>query len=343
MTTRENLIRSLEGKKPERIPYTAYVDCGMNGDEFEEILRKGLAETEYVSVVRETRHGVDTSTTKGHWKGLPAEVTSLRTSIGNISQISVNGWVQEYYIKTPQDYRVMEHIIRSSTLEFDPGQWEDGERRIGDRGITLINCRRTPIQTIMVDYVGLERFAYHMADGFPELSALQDALLEQFIEICRLIARGPGRYVHINENMIAETWGPDRFARYHMPVYERIMPILHKGGKKVYAHFDGKLECVADQLARSGIDGIESLTLPPEGDLTYRAARERFPEKFLWSNLSLHLYDLPDDELRRRIREYVGQAAPDGRNLAFGILEDVPALWKTKIPVILDTLAEIVL
>ena len=120
-----------------------------------------------------------------------------------------------------------------------------------------------------------------------------------------------------------------------------MIPILHKAGKKVYTHFDDKLACVADLVAKTGIDGIESLTLPPEGDMQYAQARKIWPEKFLWSNISLGHYNLSDSELREKIKTYVHQAAPDGRNLAFAILEDIPSNWKTKIPVILETLAEI--
>lgn len=341
MTNRENLIAALDGKKPERIPFTIYEDFGLTNPELDIFKKQGLSETSYCSFIKETTSNVEKIIRTEENEGKKTEFITLRTPVGEISQISKNGWVQEFYLKTPEDYKVMEYIIHDTKLEADHQQYNEAEKRAGDNGITLIWGRRSPMQTILVDYVGLEEFAYHLADDFLEMEALREALLEQMIESYKIFAEGPGKYIHMLENFTAETWGPERFTKYHLPVYEKVIPILHKAGKKVYTHFDGKLACVADLVAKTGIDGIESLTLPPEGDMQYAQARKIWPEKFLWSNISLGHYNLSDSELREKIKTYVHQAAPDGRNLAFAILEDIPPNWKTKIPVILETLAEI--
>ena len=341
MTTRENLITALEGGKPERIPFTTYADFGFTQPGLSELEKLGFSQTQYTGVVKETAINTERVVSKSTWKGRESEIVTLRTSLGEISQTSVNGWVQEYYLKTPKDYRVMEHIVRNTMLEADYRLYHEVEKKAGDSGITLIYGRRTPMQTMMVDYAGLENFALHMTDDIEDVEALQEALMDQLIETYRIIADGPGRYVSLLENLTAETWGPAKFQKYHMSAYERVLPILHKKGKKVYSHCDGKLLCIADLMARTAIDGIESFTMPPEGDMQYDEARKAWPDKFIWSNISLHLYDLPDAELRAWIREAVRKAAPDGRHFALAILEDVPVRWREKIPVILDELASI--
>ena len=197
------------------------------------------------------------------------------------------------------------------------------------------------MQTILVDYVGLERFSYHLADALPELFSLAEALMDQLIPTCELIAAGPGRYVSLLENLTSETWGPKRFAQHHLPVYERILPILHAGGKKVYAHFDGKLACLADMIAHTDLDGIDSLTQPPEGDMIYVEARKVWPDKFFWANINVALYELPPEDLGHLVRRLARQASPDGRHLAFEISEDLPQNWQESIPVVLDALATV--
>ena len=340
LTNRQNLIEALEGRRPERIPFTTYAVFDFPEPGLSELKKLGFCQVQFAGVLRESTDGIEREVSASEWKGHRAETVTLRTPVGEISQTSVNGWVQEYFLKTPQDYRIMEYVVRNTRMQPDCSQFEECERRSGDGGITFVWCRRSPIQTMLVDLAGLENFSWHMAEGSAETEMLFEALLDQFIETCGIVAASPARYIHMLENMTAETWGPAKFAKYHLPVYEKALPILHAGGKKVYAHFDGKLKCLAELVARSAIDGIESFTVPPEGDMQYGEARQFWPDKFIWSNISLGVYRLPDKELRAWVRDAVKQCAPDGRNFALAILEDIPENWREKIPVILEALSK---
>lgn len=338
MTPRDNLIAALDGRRPERIPYTINQEFVTDDPAWKTLFAAGLCRIPYVSTVREEWTGVERVVEPITWQGQPGRRVTLRTSQGEISQIEVNGWVQEYYLKTPADYRVMAHIVRNTRLSLDPAGFESSEREVGDRGLTLVGVGRSPMQTILVDYAGLEQFSYHLADVFPELFDLAEALEEQLLERCRLTAAGPGRFVSLLENFTAESWGAARFRKYHLPVYAKLLPIFAAAGKCVFPHCDGQLACVASLLAETGFDGLESLTEPPEGDLTLAQARAAFPGKVFWANINVGLYAVPPDDLRRWVRERVQAAAPDGRGLAFEISEDLPANWREAIPVVLETL-----
>jgi hypothetical protein len=82
--------------------------------------------------------------------------------------------------------------------------------------------------------------------------------------------------------------------------------------------------------------GIESLTEPPEGDLTLAQARAVLPGKVFWVNINVGLYSLPPADLRRWVRERAQAASPDGRGLVFEISEDLPPNWREMIPVVLE-------
>lgn len=338
MTNRENLIAALEGRVPERIPYTTYADFGFNEPGLSRLKSLGFAEVQYTGVIRETPEGFEREKTECVSNGKKIETITLRTPAGSISQTSVNGWVQEYFLKEPSDYRAMEYVVRNTRQDPDYARFHTAEQLAGENGVTLIWARRTPMQTMLVDYAGLERFFLHLADAEPEVMALYEALLDQWLDTCRIIAAGPGCYVSLLENLTAETWGPAKFTRYHMPAYEKGLPILHAGGKKIYAHFDGRLASIAPRITETPIDGIESFTIAPEGDMNYEGARDAWPDMFIWSNISLSVYALPEKDLRAWVRKAVKDCAPDGRNFALAVLEDVPPDWERKMPVILDTL-----
>lgn len=340
MTQRENLMLALDGKSPEHIPYTINQEFVTDDPAWEALFATGLCPIPYVHTVREEMVGVERLVEPVTWQGQAGRRVTLRTSQGDISQIEVNGWVQEYYLKTSSDYRVMEHIVSNTRLILDPAGFEAAEQMVASRGLTLVGIGRSPMQTILVDYAGLENFSYHLADGFPELFALAEALEDQLLERARRSAAGPGRYISLLENFTAESWGAARFRQYHLPVYAKLLPIFLAAGKRVFPHCDGQLACVAPLLAETGFAGLESLTEPPEGDLTMAQARAAFPNKVFWANINVGLYAMPPDALRRWVRERVQAAAPDGCRLVFEISEDLPPNWREAIPVVLEALQE---
>ena len=56
--------------------------------------------------------------------------------------------------------------------------------------------------------------------------------------------------------------------KYLVPLYQRILGVLDGSGKRLQVHYDGKLKVISNDIANLGFDGLDSLTPPPEGDLT---------------------------------------------------------------------------
>jgi hypothetical protein len=190
-----------------------------------------------------------------------------------------------------------------------------------------------------VNLAGTERFCEDLALEVPELFELYGALRVLFREQMRVIAAGPGRYVRWMENLSADTLGPRRYARLMLPVYEEQAPLLAAAGKRTLVHYDGRLRAVADEIARSPLHVIESLTEPPEGDMGYDECRAAWPDKVFWANINQDTYALPPARLRAEIVAKRTRAGK--RALAFEIAEELPRQWETAIPVILDTLREL--
>lgn len=342
-TSRSNLVAALEGERPAHIPFSIYHGDFVTDDPaWDTVFAQGLCPVAWTSTTRlVSPPDVERTVEPLRWHGRPAQRIVLRTPLGQISQLVAQGWVQEYWLKTPADYSVMEYIVRHTRVEPAPQGFYEGEELVGDRGVSMVYVGRSPMQTMLVDYAGLEQFSYHLADGFSELFALAEALMDQLVTTCEVVAAGPGRYISLLENLTAETWGPKRFARYHLPVYARILPILHAGGKKVYTHMDGQLACLAGLIAETCIDGIESLTEPPEGDLGYSQARAAWPDKFFWANINVSLYGLAPVDLRKAVQAKARRAAADGRLLAFEVSEDLPVNWRESLPVVLEALTDL--
>ena len=344
MTIHERLEAFWSGEKPDRIPYTIYYNewrHTQNDPAWAPMFEAGLGVTYHIPVIKTIRKDVESKSVAFSERGRNYVKSSITTPVGEIYTIEEDGWTQKYWLETKEDYKVMTYIAKNTQYKPDYETFLAKDKKIKPYGVALVAAGRTPMQTILVDYVGLENFSYHLFDFADELAELYEALLEGFAERVKIIAEGPGRFVSVLENFTAETIGPTRFKQYHMPVYEKLCPILQSSGKIVGTHFDGKLESCKDLIAKAPIDLIESLTPPPEGDMTLEQCRAAWPEKLFWSNINVSNYFLPPQELKELIKNLIKQAAPDGRRLAFEVSEQYPDNWKESMPIILEALNEI--
>ena len=199
---------------------------------------------------------------------------------------------------------------------------------------------RTPFQVILVDYAGLENFAYHLFDYESEMKALYEARLVNYRRAAEIVAAGPGRFVSVLENFTADSLGPKRFAEFLVPVYNELFPMLQSAGKIIGTHYDGRLASCQHLIADAPIDLIESFTTHPEGDMTLTEARQIWPDKLLWSNINVACYNLSPKQLHDLVLERVAEAAPDGKGLAFEVSEQYPDNWQESMPIVLAALEE---
>jgi hypothetical protein len=343
MNIQERLEAFWSGEPPDQIPFTIYQnEWRHTADDpaWQGLFQNGLGVTWHIPSVRWETGGVQDVRDSFKENGKTVERRTLRTSVGEVYETFIDGWRQKFLLETADDYAVMTHVARHTEISPAYDVFLSAEQAILPYGIALIAMGRTPIQTILVDYAGLENFAFHLFDLESEVMALYNALLENFRRLVELVAEGPGRFVSVIENFTAETIGPKRYQQLLLPVYQELFPALQSAGKIVGTHYDGKLASCKDLVAQAPIDLIESLTPPPEGDMTLAECRAAWPDKLFWSNINVACYNLPPKELKALVLERVEQASPDGTKLAFEISEQYPANWKRSVPVVLDALNE---
>ena len=355
MTARQSLITALEGGIPDTTPLTVYdwnmgaVTAGELAEKMQQpawrrLIQQGLTVRCHCPVVKAVEHGVEYEVEEKEVNGAVLRREIKTTPVGRIEKTTRDGWHHEDWIKSPADYRVQQWIVEHTELTADYEAYARAEDVVGDRGVVVLTGagnwqHRSPAMCINVDLAGTERFCADVATEVPELGDLYDALENRFLQQQRLIAAGPGRYVAWFENLTIGMLGPRRYGDLLVPVYEKAVPILTAGDKRVMVHYDGRLKVIADQIAAAPYAIIDSLTEPPEGDMSYDECRRLWPDLVFWANVNVGLYDRPAEELRAAIvakRERAGK-----RGLAFEISEDLPATWEESVPVVLQTLEEL--
>lgn len=348
MNIHDNMERFWRGERPDLIPFSIYGSfCGPSPGENPEwaaLFERGLVPTYWCATFARSTKDLETVTDTYEEDGRPMRRTTLKTPVGEIYRTAkvthhaTPYWPQKPWLVTAEDYRVRTWIAEHTEISPAYDNYDRIAAQIAPWGLVFPLIWRTPMQNILVDLAGLEQFSYHLVDLEEEVMALHQALLKEYGKIVHVVAEGPGRFIEAIENFTAETVGPARYERLLLPVYQAYHPVLQQTGKIVGAHYDGRLRSVKDLIAGAPIDVIESLTEPPEGDMTLTQCREAWSDKRFWNNINISKFDLPTDQLQAGIRRSVDAAAPDGRGLAFEISEDLPVDWRRGIPAILDVL-----
>jgi hypothetical protein len=342
MSVRDDLTAALNGETPQRTPLSIYHFFMRPEDaaDWEPILEMGLGVNRGIYPLERIEHGVETQRETVEKNGHRYDILRKVTPVGTVQRVAMDGWHHEDWIKEPADYRVFRWIAEQTELRPAYERFAAAEAEVGERGLVNLQGSRTPAMVINVDIAGTERFCLDVAMEVPELFDLYHAMRRLFVEETRLIAACPGgRFVKWLENLTISMLGPDRYRDLLLSVYRECAPLLSEAGKRVMVHYDGALRVIADQIAAAPFHIIESLTEPPEGDMTYDECRAAWPEKAFWANLNVDLYALPPERLREEVaarRERAGK-----RGLAFEISEDLPANWRQSVPVVLETLAEL--
>lgn len=344
MNFRERMNAFWSGERPNQIPFSIYDwewQHSAGDPRWRPLFDMGLGVSWHFPTFDRHMPHVEVSEESHRENGHTITRRTLNTDYGSIYETYVDGWQRKFLLETPEDYHVMTRIVQQS--EFKPAYqtYSEREAALPPHGVALVNIGRTPNQTILVDYVGLANYALHLFDLEAEMMALYEALLIQFRRLVEIVAEGPGRYICVLENFTADTLGPKRYSQLLLPVYEECFPALKSAGKIVGVHYDGHLASCKDLIADAPIDLIESLTPPPEGDMSLAEARQAWPDMLFWSNINVACYGLPPEDLKALIVERVAQGAVNGSKLALEVSEHLPGNWDVSLRTVLEALREI--
>jgi len=342
-TIRERLQRALAGE-PVREPVYAVYDWFVKNRpiDWQGMFDRGLGQIAHASLLRAEYPNAEIVETTSVDGGGPRRDVRWITDLGELREWYRGEWRQEYLVKSPDDYHVLARALEGTRFTATDEAFDRAEEALGPGGLTMGQLgetsleARTPLQAIQIDCAGLERFSVDLVDEVPELMDLIEMMNERLLEKLRLVRSSRAAMIKLWENLSIETMGAAVYRRFLLPLYERACAILEGTGKGIHVHYDGKLRPIAQEIAALPFAGIDSLTGPPEGDLSAGEARSLWPEKFLWLHPNLGWYEQPAVELKEWIRR---MAVGAGSRFCMMISEEVPPGFARTVPLVLDALA----
>jgi len=346
MTPRERIVAALRGEPVDCVPLCAYPGLFPRGETERNLRDDGMGIYHRIGVLTsETRNVTRTSTT--YWEeGRYWIRNTVRTPVGEVWETLRTGGGYgtslrcEFFIKRPEDYRVLEFMANDATYTPNEAAIEEAKRTLGEDGAVIGNLGYTPMQQMLIMWMGPERFAVDSYENPDAFFSLYETLCRRHEEEYEIAADAPVEFVEYGDNVTAKMIGPERFQKYVVPCYNRLGERLHAKGKRVGSHLDGDLELLKEAIRDSELDFIEAYNPPPDGDLSVRAARECWGPTVISINFTSSIHLAGPEEIKAHTRQLLEDASP-GTGFIVGVTENIPeSVWQETLPLILRVLRE---
>ncbi|MGQ9472450.1 MAG: hypothetical protein ACUVQZ_02660 [Candidatus Caldatribacteriaceae bacterium] len=253
----------------------------------------------------------------------------FRTPFGELEEKIVvdpvygSQWVKEFPIKSLQDYGKMAFIIENTFYFPCYESFERVEKEVGEDGVVLSNVERSPFQKTLLELAGPERLFVDLFENPTIVENLFTVLVEKQRELYRIVASGPGLFVHIWDNVTEDYTSPFFFGKYCLPFYREIGFLLQEHGKLFVVHMDGKLKNLRELIAETPVNVVESFSLPEAGgNLSIEDAQSSWSDKAIIVNFPAFLCL----EGKIFIRDYLEKLLSriDGKRVMVCVSEDLP-------------------
>jgi hypothetical protein len=328
MTPKKRVEAVLRHEKPDKIPLTMYENKIYQCSIERQLRNDGLC------IVNRNYPVFSTKSPNVQWKtyiyyenGEEYRKNIIITPVGELSIVDklagFTSWHIEKIFKTPEDYKSLLFMVKDIGFEPCYERFAEAEKQLGEDITLRAGIGNTPLQEIMVNWMGVETFSIEWLERKDEIEKIYNAILENHRKIYPIIAKSPALYVNYGGNETSDLIGRERFKKYVLPLYNEAAEILHKHGKLIGAHLDGNNKIWADLLAQSKLDYIEAFSPSPDTDMSIQDAFSIWSNKVLWINFPSSLQLASIDKIKEMTKEIIDASMPD-KSLIIGITETIP-------------------
>ncbi len=339
MTSRERLLAALRGQLPDRVPVCCSELQAYNPYSWEN------QEPSFAPLMAFIKQHCDAVLTLGcPWYSLgegQVEQTTweegdwhharlvYHSPLGDLTQQQLwkpsqkTIWTTEHMLKTPDD------IAKYLALDFhlnEPDLSVHLELReaLGEAGLLMLGLP-DPVCLAAEAFDMCDFLQYYLTDQ-AEVLRLMDALGERVLEQVKLVCKA-GRAA------LGEAWGevllgiygpeyvtppymaPAHFSRLVTCYIKALGEVIHASGAMLRVHSHGKVAQVLDDLVHTGMDALDPIEPPPDGDIELATAKRLIGGQVcLFGNLQVRLMDHgTQDEVRQAVTACMRDAKAGGR------------------------------
>ena len=329
MTKRERLMATLEGRTVDR-PAVSFYEIGgwkmapddddftvWNDPSWRPLVKLAHERTDIIRLMsprwnRKEPDELDTLTTrKGRREG---DSLFTRTKIGAPGRTLTSTtrrdrdihttWTLEHFLKSIEDVEAYLRLPEPSVGTVDVSELAAEEAKLGESGIVCVET---------ADPICVAASLFSMED-YTVLAVTEQKLFHRLLERCartlfsqcdQISSAFPGRMWRIcGSEYASEPYLPPRLYKEYVSRYTGgIVKIIQKHGGCARMHSHGRLRGILPIIADMGIDALDPLEPPPQGDMTLREIKEMVGQKIvLMGNIeAADIENLRPEEFEKKV------------------------------------------
>jgi len=264
-----------------------------------------------------------------YWMDENHLVQIWETPIGSLREVlrfthyKLSYYPEEYRVKEIDDLRILGFILQDGEYYFDGEALQQDLARVGDRGTPQCFFSRSPLQELIVTYMGFENTIFALNDYPQEMEHYLGIAEESLERMLDVVIASPLPILNLGENIDANLDPPAIFTKYHIPYYQKWNEKFHEAGKFTHIHMDGSLKPLLPYLKETHCDGIEAATPIPQGDVRLEELKEAMDDLVLLDGIPalLFLPHYPEEDLLRTSEKVMELFYP---RLILGVSDEPP-------------------
>lgn len=273
MTIKERILSAMSWGLPDRVPLTVYDWILPRGETERRLREAGVGLIVRLPPHRAEHREVQVRTCEYYEQGQKRIRRTIHTPVGDAWEVlapdaayGTSNWIQEYLVKTPADYRVLEYYYTDLVFRDNLEAIREAGRRVGEDGVVFVRIAKSPVQEMLYTWLGLERFAEDCQERRELFDSLHATMVKRYAELYDLAAETPVTFLQLGDNIYSDMVGRERYNTYLVPEYAKIIARIAGTGKRLAVHMDGNLRSLADDIAAAPFDIVEIGTGHQLGD-----------------------------------------------------------------------------
>jgi hypothetical protein len=258
-----------------------------------------------------------------------SRTTTWQTPAGTLTSRWIVGpdgdwWQSENPVKSPADLKAALLFAQAQTYVLDASKVDERAAEVGEDGPVVLSVPRRPYSDLLHDYLGWGEGLFYLAE--PEVEQILAALQAALDPLVEQVAALPGDLLLSPDNLDGQFISPRAFEQHLGQGYTRTAETAHRHGKQLVVHVGGPVRHLLAPLAACGIDAIQGIAGPPQGDASLSDARSLAgPDITLWGGIPQDLLLPTHDQaaFEAAVAQTAQQAAQDPQAI-IGISDRVP-------------------
>jgi hypothetical protein len=193
-----------------------------------------------------------------------------------------NTWfLTKHPVKTKEDYKILTYINEDMMITPDFSKYNAGSELMGNEALLMPiigSEMKSSFQSLLENWVGTEELTYAVYDYPEALGECLEAMNKNSRTAAEYASQCDAESFIFWEDSSTGNLSPAFFRDYIADEISMWADILHESGKYLIHHACGQIKDLLPEMARTGIDMIESISPPPTGNVYTYEARDILPE-----------------------------------------------------------------